>query len=53
MDFLLPIIIIVLLLMVLSSINTKFQSLQDLIFRLNDRVNELSKELNQKEKIFK
>lgn len=50
MDFLLPIIIIVLLLMVLSSINTKFQSLQDLIFRLNDRVNELSKELNQKEK---
>lgn len=50
MDFLFPIIIIVLLLMVMSNVNTKFQSLQDSICRLQDKINELKKELQQKEK---
>ena len=54
MDFLLPIIIIVLILMLLSNVNSKFQSLQDSIFRLNDRINELTKEikLSKESKIF-
>ncbi|MES2865031.1 MAG: DUF2339 domain-containing protein [Bacteroidota bacterium] len=50
MDFLFPIIIIVLILMVLSNINAKFQSLQDSIFRLHDKVHELNKEIKQREK---
>ena len=50
MDFILPIIIIVLLLMVMSNVNTKFQNLQDSIFRLHDKIQELNKELKLKEK---
>lgn len=36
--------------MVMSNVNTKFQSLQDSICRLQDKINELKKELQQKEK---
>lgn len=50
MDFLLPIIIVVLLLMIMSNVNTKFQSLQDSVSRLHDKINELNKELKLKEK---
>lgn len=50
MDFLLPIIIVVLLLMIMSNVNTKFQSLQDSVSRLHEKINELNKELKLKEK---
>ena len=49
MDLPIALIIIVLLLLVLSKINSKFQSLQDSIFRLNDKINELNKQLNRNE----
>ena len=50
MDFLLPIIIVVLLLMIMSNVNTKFQSLQDSVSRLHEKINELNKEIKLKEK---
>lgn len=50
MDFPIAIIIIVLLLIVISSINSKFKQLQDSIYHLNSRIQELHKQLNQKEK---
>ena len=36
--------------MVMSNVNTKFQNLQDSIFRLHDKIQELNKELKLKEK---
>ena len=50
MDFPIAIIIILLLLVVLSNINSKYQKLQDSISHLNSRVQDLSKQINQKEK---
>lgn len=50
MDFPIAILIIILLLVVLSRINSKFQSLQDSISRLHDKINELNRQISQREK---
>jgi len=50
MDFPIAIIIIILLLVVLSNINSKYQKLQDSISHLNNKIQDLSKQINQKEK---
>lgn len=50
MDFPIAIIIIVLLLIVISSINSKFKQLQDSVYHLNSRIQELQKQILQKEK---
>ncbi len=50
MDFPIAIIIIILLFVVLSNINSKYQKLQDSISHLNSRIQDLSKQINQKEK---
>lgn len=50
MDFLLPLLIIILLFVILSSINSKFKSLQDSISHLNNKIQELNKQLNQQDK---
>ena len=50
MDFPIAFIIIVLLLVVLSNINSKYKKLQDSIYRLHDRIHELNKQINPTEK---
>jgi uncharacterized membrane protein len=50
MDLPIALIIIVLLLVVLSNINSKFQKLQDSIFHLNGKIQELNKQIKQSER---
>ena len=50
MDLPIALIIIVLLLVVLSNTNSKFKKLQDAIFHLNSRIQELNNQIKQSEK---
>ena len=48
MDTILLLAILVIVIVLLTSINSKFQKLNDIIYRLNEKVNELRNELHTK-----